>query len=168
MQHTIMARFHYTHPIPTFTCANNASKQNYRCGTVAWHPDVATQMCIASDDDRSPVIQVWDLRLASSPLRTLERHSRGVLGLSWCEKDSDLLLSCGKDNRIYCWNPNANVAGGDVVCELASSNDGCWSFDVSWCPRNPTVIAASSFDGKVSVYSLLGGQHQVYIMLWKN
>ena len=51
------------------------------------------------------------------------------------------------------------VPGGEVVCELASSNQ--WSFDVSWCPRNPAVIATSSFDGKVSVYSLMGGQQQV-------
>ena len=132
-----------------------------RCGSVAWHPDVATQMCIASEDDKSPVIQLWDLRLASSPLRVLERHSRGVLGVSWCDSDSDLLMSCGKDNRIYCWNPNSNVPGGEVVCELSSNNDGCWSFDISWCRRNPAVIATSSFDGKVSVYSLLGGQQQI-------
>ena len=118
-------------------------------------------MCIASEDDKSPVIQIWDLRLASSPLRVLERHDRGVLGVSWCEKDSDLLLSCGRDNRIYCWNPNSNVPGGEVVCEISSNNDGCYSFDVSWCPRNPAVIATSNFDGKVSVYSLLGGQQQI-------
>ncbi len=46
-----------------------------------------------------------------------------------------------------------------VLCELATS--GQWIFDVSWCPRNPAVIASASFDGKVSVYSLLGGQQQV-------
>lgn len=132
-----------------------------RCGSIAWHPDVATQMCIASDDDKSPVIQLWDLRLASSPLRVLERHSRGVLGLSWCSKDSDLLMSCGKDNKIFCWNPNSNIPGGEIACEVSSNNDGCWSFDISWCPKNPAMIATSSFDGKVSVYSLLGGQQQI-------
>ena len=118
-------------------------------------------MCIASDDDKSPVIQLWDLRLASSPLRVLERHTRGVLGLSWCDKDSDLLMSCGKDNRIYCWNPNSNVPGGEIASEISSNNDGCWSFDISWCRKNPAIIATSSFDGKVSVYSLLGGQQQI-------
>lgn len=34
--------------------------------------------------------------------------------------------------------------------------------DVSWCPRNPALIASSSLDGAVSIYSLYGGtQHQV-------
>jgi protein transport protein SEC31 len=68
-------------------------------------------------------------------------------------------MSCGRDNKILCWNPNSTKEGGEVLCELANSNQ--WSFDVSWCPRNPGVIAASSFDSRVSVYSLMGGQQQV-------
>lgn len=74
-------------------------------------------------------------------------------------QDSDLLLSCGKDNKILCWNPNSNVPGGEVLCELDASSQ--WNFEVSWCPRNPGVLASSSFDGKISVYSLMGGQEQV-------
>jgi hypothetical protein len=46
-----------------------------------------------------------------------------------------------------------------VVCDIATANQ--WNFDVSWCPRNPALIASSSFDGHVSVYSLTGGQQQV-------
>jgi len=133
------------------------STSRMRTKVVAWHPEVATQLCLASEDDHTPVIQIWDLRLASSPIRTLESHQRGILSLAWCERDSDLLLSCGKDNRILCWNPNAD--GNEVLCELPTS--GQWSFDVSWCPRNPAVIASASFDGRVSIYSLLGGQQQV-------
>ena len=68
-------------------------------------------------------------------------------------------MSCGKDMRILCWNPNSQQENGEVLCELAHSSS--WSFDVSWCPRNPAVIAASSFDSKVSIYSLMGGQEQV-------
>ncbi len=147
--------------ILTFRFAFQVSDSTSRMRTkvVAWHPEVATQLCLASEDDHTPVIQIWDLRLASSPIRTLENHTRGVLSVAWCQQDPDLLLSCGKDNRILCWNPNSvDAPNGEVLCELATS--GQWSFDVSWCPRNPAVIAASSFDGRVSVYSLLGGQAQ--------
>ena len=98
-------------------------------------------------------------RLASSPLKTLDAHSKGILSVAWCQDDSDLLLSCGKDNRIICWNPNSNIENGEVLCELAHSSQ--WSFNVAWCPRNPAVIASSSFDSRVSIYSLMGGQQQV-------
>ncbi|KAK7872942.1 hypothetical protein R5R35_004256 [Gryllus longicercus] len=130
-----------------------------RWKVVAWHPEVATQMCLASEEDQSPVIQLWDLRFATSPLKVLEGHQRGVLSIAWCMQDSELLVSCGKDNRILCWNPESSNPGGEVVCDVATTNQ--WNFDVSWCPRNPALIAASSFDGHVSIYSLLGGQQQM-------
>ncbi|KAG1671258.1 Protein transport protein Sec31A [Nymphon striatum] len=129
-----------------------------RCKEIAWHPAVATQLCIASEDDQTPVIQLWDLRFATSPLKVLENHQRGVLSLAWCKQDPDLLISCGKDSRILCWNPNSNVPGGEVVCEINSNQ---WNFSVAWCERNPAVIASSSFDGYVGIYSLMGGQQQL-------
>ncbi|KAJ9593994.1 hypothetical protein L9F63_014589, partial [Diploptera punctata] len=135
------------------------STSRIRWKVVAWHPEVATQLCLASEEDQTPVIQLWDLRFATSPLKVLENHQRGVLSIAWCPQDPDLLMSCGKDNRILCWNPNSNVAGGEVVCEISTVNQ--WHFDVSWCPRNPALISCSSFDGRVSVYSLTGGQQQM-------
>lgn len=36
---------------------------------VTWHPDIATQLVLSSEDDHSPVIQLWDLRFAASPLK---------------------------------------------------------------------------------------------------
>lgn len=32
-----------------------------------------------------------------------------------------------------------------------------WIFECGWCPRNPAIISTASFDGHVSMYSLLGG-----------
>ncbi|KAG9485148.1 hypothetical protein GDO78_008315 [Eleutherodactylus coqui] len=84
-----------------------------------WHPEIATQLVLSSEDDRLPVVQVWDLRFASSPLKMLENHT------------------------------------SRVVYELPVGNQ--WCFDVQWCPRNPSVFSAASFDGWVSVYSVMGG-----------
>lgn len=132
------------------------SMSRIKCKTIAWHPEVATQLCLSSEDDHTPVIQLWDLRYATSPLKVLENHQRGILSIAWCPQDPDLLLSCGKDNRILCWNPNSNVQNGEVIYELPTSHQ--WSFDVQWCPRNPAVISSASFDGHISVYSLMGGE----------
>ena len=37
-----------------------------------------------------------------------------MLSLSWCKLDADLLLSCGKDNRALCWNPQTSEIIGEV------------------------------------------------------
>uniref|UniRef100_A0A667XQD7 Protein transport protein Sec31A n=1 Tax=Myripristis murdjan TaxID=586833 RepID=A0A667XQD7_9TELE len=121
------------------------------CSGMLWHPDVATQLVLASEDDRLPVIQMWDLRFATSPLKVLENHTRGILSISWSQADSELLLSSAKDNRILCWNPNT----AEVIYELPTTNQ--WCFDVQWCPRNPALLSAASFDGRISVYSVMGG-----------
>uniref|UniRef100_A0A7N8Y0B8 Protein transport protein Sec31A n=1 Tax=Mastacembelus armatus TaxID=205130 RepID=A0A7N8Y0B8_9TELE len=121
------------------------------CSGMLWHPDVATQLVLASEDDRMPVIQMWDLRFATSPLKVLENHTRGILSISWSQADSELLLSSAKDNRILCWNPNT----GEVIYELPTTNQ--WCFDVQWCPRNPALLSTASFDGRITVYSVMGG-----------
>ncbi|XP_052654494.1 protein transport protein Sec31B isoform X2 [Harpia harpyja] len=121
------------------------------CSGMAWHPEVATQLVLSSEDDRLPVIQIWDLRFATSPLSQLEGHTRGVLSISWCQADPELLLSSAKDNRILCWNPSM----GEVVYELPIRSQ--WCFDVQWCPRNPSVFSAATFDGWINIYSVMGG-----------
>ncbi|PWN18074.1 hypothetical protein BCV69DRAFT_301531 [Microstroma glucosiphilum] len=117
-------------------------------GAVAWHPDISTRLATASEDDSSPIIMLWDLRMVRAPEKIMTGHDKGVLSLSWCKHDSDLLLSCGKDNRTIAWNPQTC----EVVGELPPSSN--WSFDVQWCPRNPELLATASFDGRVGIHSM--------------
>ncbi|KAJ3088294.1 protein transport protein S31 [Quaeritorhiza haematococci] len=117
---------------------------------LAWNPDAPTQIVTTTDDDMSPTIMVWDLRNARAPEKQLVGHTKGILSLSWCPKDSDLLLSCGKDNRTMVWNTTTGTPIGDLQI---SSN---WAFDVQWCPRNPDLVGVASFDGRVAVHSLQG------------
>lgn len=100
-------------------------------------------MVTASEDDSNPIVTLWDLRHAHSPEKILAGHTKGVLGVSWCRQDSDLLLSCGKDCKTLVWNPNS----GELLGELAQDNN--WTFQTEWCPRNPDLLASASFDGKV-------------------
>lgn len=141
-----------------------------RWKVVAWHPEVATQLCLASEEDQAPIVQLWDLRFATSPLKTLAgQHKSGILAMRWCRQDADLLLTAGKDNRLICWNPNAPTSGtganlqqdgsqGEVLGEVARTNQ--WCFDVAWCERSPALVACPTYDGHVSVYSLMGGKTQ--------
>ena len=42
-----------------------------------------------------------------------------------------------------------------IVYELPTTSQ--WCFEVSWCPRNPGVISTASFDGHVTISSVMGG-----------
>jgi hypothetical protein len=41
-----------------------------------WNPDIATQLVVASDDDRSPTLQMWDLRNSQSPVKEFVGHTK--------------------------------------------------------------------------------------------
>ncbi|XP_042893283.1 protein transport protein Sec31A-like isoform X7 [Penaeus japonicus] len=131
------------------------SVSRMKAKSISWNPDVATQLLLASDDDATPMAQVWDLRYANAPLKTLEGHQRGILATAWCVQDSSLLMTAAKDNKIFVWNPNYGERGSEIVCEFPSYNQ--WSFNLDWCKRDPSLVATASVDGTVSVYSILGG-----------
>lgn len=77
-----------------------------------------------------------------------------------------MLLSCGKDNRALCWNPQTSEIIGEVRVrtyrsiiyrtnrrvQLPSADN--WAFQVQWCPRNPDLFAAAFFDGTVGIHSI--------------
>ena len=131
-------------PVISFTDPNSRR----RCSALQWNPEVATQLIVASDDDRSCSLQVWDLRNSISPAREFVAHSKGVLAMAWNLQDPSLLLTCGKDNRTLCWDTEA----GEVISELPASSN--WNFDVQWSKTSPGILSTSSFDGKVTLHNL--------------
>lgn len=115
---------------------------------VAWNPDVPTKLATAIPTDQDPLILLWDLRNSSAPEKILKGHDQGVLSIAWCPQDSDLFLSCGKDNRSICWNPHT----AQILGEFAILTN--WAFQIRWSPSHPNLCATASFDGKISVYNI--------------
>mmetsp|Transcript_17174 Transcript_17174/g.36925 ORF Transcript_17174/g.36925 Transcript_17174/m.36925 type:complete len:1182 (+) Transcript_17174:168-3713(+) len=120
-----------------------------RCSDVSWNPEKPTQLLVAYDDDRQPSMQMWDLRNVKYPFKETQGHTKGILSVAWCASDPNLILSCGKDNRIVCWFNSS--AGMELFCELHTPNT---NFEVAWAPHKPSVIAASSLGGGVSLHSV--------------
>ncbi|WVZ66911.1 hypothetical protein U9M48_016068 [Paspalum notatum var. saurae] len=130
-------------PLTSFSDSNKR-----KCSVLQWNPDHSTQLIVASDDDNSPSLRVWDVRKTISPVREFVGHSKGVIAMSWCPYDSSFLLTCSKDNRTICWD----TVSGEIISELPTSVNG--NFDLHWYQKIPGVIAASSFDGKIGIYNL--------------
>ncbi|KEF57861.1 uncharacterized protein A1O9_05782 [Exophiala aquamarina CBS 119918] len=122
--------------------------QRKPASAVAWDPEKPTRLITAVPLDQEPVILVWDLRNSNAPEKILRGHDSGVLSLSWCPQDNNLLLSCGKDNRTILWNPQTGQAYGDYPVVTN------WTFQTRWNPQNPNLFATASFDGKLQVQSL--------------
>ncbi|KAJ1566259.1 protein transport protein S31, partial [Cladochytrium tenue] len=133
---------------------------------LAWNRQVFYILATGSNNGNSVI---WDLRnrkeiiclthpggrrsissLAWHPDNVLNGHSKGIVGLSWCSKDSDLLLSCGQDCRTIVWNPNTATMIGDLHYSRKPT------FDAQWCQRNPDLVCVASYDGTVSVHSIQG------------
>ncbi|CAA0816578.1 Protein transport protein SEC31 homolog B [Striga hermonthica] len=121
-----------------------------RCSVLQWNPDVATQLIVASDEDSSPSLRLWDMRNIMSPVKEFVGHTKGVIAMSWCPTDSSYLLTCAKDNRTICWD----TLSGEIVAELPAGTN--WNFDVHWYSEIPGVISASSFDGNIGLYNIEG------------
>ncbi|KAH7090337.1 hypothetical protein FB567DRAFT_626334 [Paraphoma chrysanthemicola] len=115
---------------------------------VSWDPDVPTRLVTAIPTDQNPLVLVWDLRNTNAPEKTLQAHDQGVLSLSWCPQDSDILLSCGKDNRTIAWNPHS----GEQLGEFPVVTN--WTFQTRFNPSNPNLLATASFDGKIAIQTL--------------
>ena len=115
---------------------------------IAWDPNNSTKLLTATPDDSTPVILLWDLRNSNAPERTLQGHLQGILSLSWCQQDSDLLLSSGKDNKTIVWNPQT----GERLGEFPEVTN--WTFSTKFNPHNPNLSATASFDGKITVQTL--------------
>lgn len=115
---------------------------------VTWHPTQSTKLVTASDNDTCPLILTWDLRNSNAPEKILEGHKKGVLSLDWCKQDSNLLLSSGKDNATFLWNPIEGIKLGEYA---TTAN---WAFKTSFAPSAPDIFATASFDGKIVIQSL--------------
>ncbi|CAG8014133.1 unnamed protein product [Penicillium olsonii] len=115
---------------------------------VAWDPARPTKLITSTPLESDPVLYVWDLRNSHEPERVLAGHESGVLSLSWCDHDPDLLLSSGKDNRNICWNPQTGQAYGEFPVVTN------WTFQTRWNPHNPNFFATASFDGKICIQTL--------------
>lgn len=138
---------------------------------VEWNPTQGFHLLTASNDDRNPLIKLWDLRSSTTmPLATLTGHSQGILSMSWCPHDEHLLLSTGKDNRTILWDLYTMAPIGEIPTDSIESQQASGTneqsmfglassqqlrFDVKWSPINRGIVSTASLDRKVQVHSIL-------------
>ncbi|XP_010562714.1 PREDICTED: protein transport protein Sec31A isoform X6 [Haliaeetus leucocephalus] len=90
-----------------------------------------------------------------------DKHTGPVRALDVNMFQTNLVASGANESEIYIWDlnnfatPMTPGVKTQVLYELPTNTQ--WCFDIQWCPRNPAVLSAASFDGRISVYSIMGG-----------
>lgn len=114
---------------------------------IIWNPIIPTQFVVASDDDRNPSFNIWDLRNPQYPVATFQNlHQQGILGINWCLPDPNLVASSAKDQRTIV----TNFKTGQTVLEFDTQE--CFSA-VKWSSKLPGKLAATNENGDTTILS---------------
>eukprot|EP00331_Platyophrya_macrostoma_P030170 CAMPEP_0176439328 /NCGR_PEP_ID=MMETSP0127-20121128/19875_1 /TAXON_ID=938130 /ORGANISM="Platyophrya macrostoma, Strain WH" /LENGTH=1227 /DNA_ID=CAMNT_0017823571 /DNA_START=210 /DNA_END=3893 /DNA_ORIENTATION=- len=138
-------------PIFNFSDNNNA-KRKVIC---SWNPEIATQIAVVYDDEKYPELQIWDLRNPQGAVISFPHNqSRGIHGLDWCLRDPSLIMTAGRDNRVYFHNYKT----GELILDNPLNSE---ISSVKWSPKLPGIYSVSYSSGESSVFSINDENHQV-------
>lgn len=129
-----------------------------RCSALSWNPDIPTQLMVAYNDDTSPCLQLWDMRNCSYPFKEFAEHSRGITSASFCDLDSNLLITSGRDNRTICWSIHSGQM--EPFSDIGLSAP---AVKVDWSHHLPGFVVASSASGTVSVNTISQRQTDIAV-----
>ncbi|GBE60552.1 transport SEC31-like isoform X2, putative [Babesia ovata] len=133
---------------------------------VEWMSEHMTQLIVGYGDDKSPALQLWDLRNCTVPLKEVRGHTMGLTSLSICPHDANLLLTSGRDDHTCCWTLDS-VNG--PFHPLGNMQTGALSHHrrIQWHPTAPGFFLAQDTDDDLSVHSAMCmSQTESYMPAW--
>lgn len=73
--------------------------------SLVWNLENPVQFIMGYNYDKSPVLQVWDLRYANTPIQEFRHaHEAGITAAAWCPHDTGLLVSFDVHGKGVLWN----------------------------------------------------------------
>ena len=126
---------------------------------------------LAIDSDATPLMKLWDLRSSTScPVAELPGHTKGILDLVWNHDDCSFVLSTGRDNHILLWDMEERSIlrdltkmeeqkeipknAADFFTTVTHAASTPRRIQILWNPFNPAVIATSSTNGSIELFSI--------------
>ncbi|KMZ82257.1 hypothetical protein PVIIG_03511 [Plasmodium vivax India VII] len=122
-----------------------------KTSSLAWLANQPTQILVAYDDEKSPCMQLWDLRNANYPIKEIIGHSKGINNITFSTIDTNLLISSGKDTT-KCWYLSSGNL--DVFNEVNNSANNVYS---KWSPFIPDLFASATSMDTVQINSINNG-----------
>jgi WD40 repeat protein len=156
-----------------FLCLRWSCSQR-RCSVLQWNPDVATQLVVASEDDRTPTLQMWDLRNSMSPVKEFVGHVKvrachrgscstgGQVGSASRGPSAGWEHTAGSPLYMAPGIPSSDPQEGRLMCAATLTsrcNIACVAVAVlpcvvlfqgvmgmSWCPQDHSLLLSCSKD----------------------
>jgi len=133
-----------------FNFSDHNRNVNNRNVSLSWNPEIPTQFAVVYDDEKTPELQIWDLRNPKGPIFCSQRgHTRGIHHLDWCLTDPALIVTVGRDNKTCVWN--YKLQDNSLASEFSLEEPVT---SVQWSPRDPEIYSITSSSGKSTIYSL--------------
>ncbi|CAB3406082.1 unnamed protein product [Caenorhabditis bovis] len=117
--------------------------------SLCWSPNDASQLIIGSQSQSASVIQKWDMRYTTTPIKEYRHHNMGITSIDWNKRDDRLLVSSGSDGQVAIWNhETGEILGG------AGSLQGDWIKNVKWNEAEPSQFAIQYYHHPLQISSI--------------
>uniref|UniRef100_A0A8R1IC09 WD_REPEATS_REGION domain-containing protein n=1 Tax=Caenorhabditis japonica TaxID=281687 RepID=A0A8R1IC09_CAEJA len=126
-----------------------AELPNCDWSSLCWNPSDASQLIVGSQSQQCSIIQKWDSRFISTPIKEYRHHQVGITSIDWNKADDRLLISSGCDGQVIIWNHETSEVLGGV-----GSLQGDWIRNVKWNEEEPAQFAIQYFRHPIQIGSL--------------
>ena len=130
--------YHFSEPSSVVDSFNESQFPSsvQRKVSIAWNPEIATQIAVAICNSANSSINIWDLRSPSRPILILNtNNSKFLNSMSWCNNDSTYISATSNEDRYYLWNSKT----GEPILEQS-----CISGNIKWSNLNPGLFSISN------------------------
>ena len=118
--------------------------------SLAWNPENPLQFIMAYNYDKSPVMQIWDLRNQEMPIKEFRHaHEAGITTTAWNPHDTDLLISFDAHGKGVVWNFRNSepilTINHDLSAPIVSAR---------WIPNQYGSYSVLTSDGTLEIRSI--------------
>ena len=118
--------------------------------SLVWNPENPLQFIMGYNYDKSPVMQIWDLRNQEMPIKEFRHaHEAGITTAVWNSHDTDLLISFDGNGKGVLWNFRNSEAMLTIAHDLSAP-----IVSARWVPKDYGTYSVLTSDGTLEIRSV--------------
>lgn len=106
-------------------------------------------------------VAVYDIRMTTGAVASVDAHEGGVTSLKWCPHQRDVIGSASLDTTVKLWSIRDQETSSTTLFSHKGHVAPIIAFD--WCKDMPWTLASVSEDNLLEVWTVAGGQLEEYL-----